>query len=307
MSVHEATLARVNGGAKEDADHPREIALDLFGSFVRQNHPLVWSGGLVELMTEFGFALPASRIALSRLVRSGLIARIQQGRFVHYTITERGQLLLAEGDRRIFGLGSNHRPVKQWTVLMHTLPLESRVDRRRLGRRLRFHGFGRLQDRMWVAPYDQREVLQELLTDLAIQKHVAVLVGRPNPAIGVGALLQKAWNLELLVDRYTAFAADYMPYLQRTERARLTDREAFIVRTRLVYRFRGLVNDDPDVPEEMLPAPGTRRLAIDVFQAVYESLERPSQRHFDAVCNAWFQSDVPVGDARHRAATRGTE
>ena len=96
MSVHDTTLAGVNGGSRADADHPRDIALDLFGSFVREHHPLVWSGGLVELMAEFGFTVAASRIALSRLVDSGLIARVQQGRLVHYTITDRGQLLLAE-------------------------------------------------------------------------------------------------------------------------------------------------------------------------------------------------------------------
>ena len=136
---------------------------------------------------------------------------------------------------------------------MHTLPLELRVDRRRLGRRLRFQGFGRLQDRMWVAPYDQRELLRQLLTDLGIQKYVAVQIGRSNPAIGVSALLQKAWDLERLVDGYREFATDYMPYLQRAERSRLSDREAFVMRTRLVHRFRGFVNDDPDLPEEMLP------------------------------------------------------
>jgi phenylacetic acid degradation operon negative regulatory protein len=294
VSLQDTTLAEVNGRSTADVDHPREIALDLFGSFVREHHPMVWSGGLVELMTEFGFALPASRIALSRLVDSGLIARVQQGRFVHYTITDRGESLLAEGDRRIFGLGSNRSPVGEWTLLMHTLPLELRVDRRRLGRRLRFQGFGRLQDRMWVAPYDRRDVLRELLADLGIQQYVAVLIGRPSPATGVSALLHKAWDLELLVDRYRAFATDYMPYLQRAERSRLSDREAFVMRTRLVHRFRGLVNDDPDLPEDMLPDPGTRRLAINMFEAVYDSLQRASQKHFDAVCNAWFNTNAAV-------------
>jgi phenylacetic acid degradation operon negative regulatory protein len=294
MTVPGTTAAGVNGGAGADADHPREIALDLFGTYVRQHHPLVWSGGLVELMTEFGFALPASRIALSRLVDSGLITRVQQGRFVHYTITDRGELLLAEGDRRIFRLGSNRRSVGKWTLLMHTLPLESRVDRRRLGRRLRFQGFGRLQDRMWVAPYDQRDFLRELLTDLGIQQHVAVLIGRPNAAIGVNALIHEAWNLELLVDRYRAFATHYLPYREPAEQLRLSDRDAFVMRTQLVHRFRGLVNDDPDLPEEILPDPGTRQRAIDVFQTVYDDLERASQRHFDAVCDAWFRSAAAV-------------
>ena len=285
-------------GATEESggetSHPRDIALDLFGTYVRQHHPLVWSGGLVELLSEFGFALPASRIALSRLVDGGFIARIQQGRFVHYTITDRGQSLLADGDQRIFKLGANRGPVAQWTLLMHTLPLESRVNRRRLGRRLRFQGFGRLQDRMWVAPSDQGEFLRKLLTDLGIENHVAVLIGRPNADIGVGALVREAWNLALLSDRYTAFANDYAPYMQAAERSRLTDREAFVTRTTLVNRYRGFVRDDPDLPDDMVPDPAARRLAINAFQTVYDGLQEASQRHFDAVCDAWFQPGAVV-------------
>jgi phenylacetic acid degradation operon negative regulatory protein len=283
-----------NEDSAGEVSHPGDIALDLFGTYVRQHHPLVWSGGLVELLSEFGFALPACRIALSRLVDSGLIARIQQGRFVHYTITDRGESLLAEGDQRIFKLRSNPGHVVQWTLLMHTLPLESRVDRRRLGRRLRFQGFGRLQDRMWIAPSDQGEFLRNLVTDLGIEKHVAVLIGRPNADIGVGALVHEAWNLAVLADRYTAFANDYGPYMQSLERSRLTDREAFLTRTALVNRYRAFVRDDPDLPDDMLPNPGARRLAIDVFQTVYDALQQASQRHFDAVCDAWFQSGASV-------------
>ena len=55
-----------------------------------------------------------------------------------------------------------------------------------------------------------------------------------------------------------------------------------------------LPNDDPDLPDDMLPNPEARRLAIEVFQTVYDALQQASQRHFDAVCDAWFQSGAAV-------------
>jgi phenylacetic acid degradation operon negative regulatory protein len=301
VSLPEMHSAVFDGRPWSDAGRPRDIALDLFASYVRHNHPMVWSGGLVELLTEFGFALPASRIALSRLVDKGLITRVRQGRFVHYMITGRGELLLTEGDRRIFGLGFNVDPVERWTLLMHTIPPEMRPDRGRLGRRLRFQGFGRLQDRIWIAPYDRRALLGELLLGLGIREHVAVLVGRPAPNVGVNAFLDRAWDLRLLADRYAAFAATYLPYVKVAERAALSDRQAFVLRTVLVHSFRGFADQDPDLPEEMLPDPGARRVAIEVFRTVYDGLAVPAQRHFDAVCNAWFQSPGMV-DSRAKGS-----
>ena len=51
----------------------------LLGTYVRPFGDRVWSGGLVVLLGELGFSEGAARVALTRLVRRGLIERSRAG------------------------------------------------------------------------------------------------------------------------------------------------------------------------------------------------------------------------------------
>ena len=118
--------------------HPQSLVLTLLGSYVHPEERTVWSGGLVTLLGELGFSAGAARVALARLTRRDLLARVRDGRLVHYRATARASSLLAEGDRRIFSLGQNRRPADVWTLLWNVIPVDRRVERVRLARRSRF-------------------------------------------------------------------------------------------------------------------------------------------------------------------------
>src|SRR6185312_10819501 len=79
---------------------PQDLVITLLGTYIRPRGGTAWSGGLVQLLGEFGFSQGAARAALTRLVRRGLLSRVRQGRLIHYRVTERADRLLAEGDRR---------------------------------------------------------------------------------------------------------------------------------------------------------------------------------------------------------------
>lgn len=153
--------------------HPRESAS-------------VWSGGLVAVLAEFGFSAGAARIALARLAQRDLLARRKQGRLVHYTLTPRTIAVLADGDQRIFSLGSRNGSDTQWTLLWHSIPDTKRLARERLVRRLRFLGFGPLQDGTWLAARDLEREVFALLGELSVAEHVAVLLGRPAASLEIG-------------------------------------------------------------------------------------------------------------------------
>src|SRR5947209_14030975 len=140
----------------------------MLGTYVRPFARTVWSGGLVVLLAEFGFSDAAARAALTRLVRRGLIARVRSGRLVHYRLTPRCERLLIEGDGRIFSLGRLPAAAGAWTVLLHQIPEERRLERARLARRLRFLGFGSVQDSVWVSPHDQCAEVIDLLDELGV-------------------------------------------------------------------------------------------------------------------------------------------
>jgi phenylacetic acid degradation operon negative regulatory protein len=239
------------------AVQPQDLALTIFGAYLRERGDRAWSGGMVELLGEFGFSTEAARAALARLATRQLIARTKVGRQVFYTLTPRAQALLEEGDGRIFGFGDADAkaPAEHWTVLWHSLPETHRVERARLGRRLRFLGFGSVQDATWVAPHDREREVVALLDSLDIAGYAYVMVGRPTEALHAGTLVEQAWDLASVSDAYDDFLREFGPYRTRRARAALGDREAFVVRTRALHLFRGFPFLDPELPDELMPRP----------------------------------------------------
>ncbi|MBS1869699.1 MAG: PaaX family transcriptional regulator [Actinobacteria bacterium] len=266
---------------------PQELVMTLLGSYMRPSHETVWSGGLVELLSEMGFSTGASRVALTRLVRRDLIARERSGRLIHYRLTERAERVLAEGDRRIFSLGREVTTAEHWTVLWHDIPEAQRLQRGRLARRLRFLGFGTLQDGLWISPHDREQEVVPLLEELGVAERAGIVLGDVTAVPGPTALVRRAWDLDALCARYRAFAAEFAPHAKRRGAPRVDDAEAFLVRTRIVHLYRGFPFLDPDLPDELMPDARARHKAVDVFHAAYERLAAPAQRHFDAVTSGW--------------------
>lgn len=257
---------------------PQDLVITLLGVYVREPGRLVWSGGLVDLLAEFGFSEGAARVALTRLVRRGLLCRVRSGRHVHYRVTERCERLLAEGDGRIFTLGHERPAGDGWTLLLHQIPESRRLELSRLARRLRFLGFGSVPDGVWVSPHDHVDEVARLLSDLGLDAFATVFVA--SPGAGAEGLVARAWDLSGLADRYDAFCTAF------GDIAVLSDSEAFFTRTRAVHMFRGFPPLDPELPEALAPLDASRERAVEIFSGLYEGLRAASQRHFDAVTRA---------------------
>jgi phenylacetic acid degradation operon negative regulatory protein len=256
---------------------PQELVLTMFGAYARDGAP-AWSGGLVRLLGDFGFSTSAARGALNRVVDRGLLERDRNGRFIAYRPTERTRELIAVGDRRMAALSEERAWDGTWTVVWYSIPEGMRRERHRLSRRLRFLGFGPLEDSTWVAPGDQREELVRYLERLGVSERVGVFWG-PH-ALPPAVVIERAWDGAELARRYREFAREF-----RRPRAR-TDGDAFVARTRLIHVFRRFPYLDPGLPDELLPAGEARRAAVAVFAEQYAALEPRAQRYFDEVARA---------------------
>jgi phenylacetic acid degradation operon negative regulatory protein len=268
----------------DESLQPQDLVITMLGAYVRPFARTVWSGGLVALLAEFGFSDGAARAALTRLVRRDLITRVRSGRLVHYRLTPRCERLLIEGDGRIFTLGRLPADVGPWTVLWHQIPEDRRLERSRLARRLRFLGFGSVQDSVWVSPHDHSAEVAQLLGDIGVADHATVFVATVRDGPGWSALVARAWDLSDLGERYQAFCAQFSPYLAAD--ASLRDRDAFIVRTRMTHGFRAFAQLDPELPDHLASLAEPRSRAANIFEALYTRLAAASQRHFDAVTMA---------------------
>jgi phenylacetic acid degradation operon negative regulatory protein len=243
----------------------------------------VWSGGMVKLIGEFGFSTEAVRAALSRLVARGMLERHRSGRLINYALTPHAQELLVEGDRRIFTFGRRAPVADAWTLLWHTIPEDRRVERSRLASRLRFLGFGSLQDGTWIAASDREEEVRAVVEQLAVGDYVSVFLARMARGSEQAILSSGAWNFDDLAPLYESFLAEFVPLTATPRRRALTDREAFVTRTRLMHSFRNFSLHDPELPDSITPLHDLRAKAVSIFDAVYEGLDAPAHRHFEEV------------------------
>jgi phenylacetic acid degradation operon negative regulatory protein len=258
------------------------LVFTLFGSYVLPTRRRVWSGGIVQALEDLGFTTAAARIALSRLVRKGFLTRVKEGRRVYLEMSPNLERVLAEGEDRIFSFGKQEQTEGMWTLLSYSIPEELRAERDRLRKRLTFLGFGSIHDAFWFTPRDRVDVVLKILDELQLGRYAEVFRGMPVNGDDVPELVLRAWNGEGLRKLYDAFTEDYAPYRNAGVRQRLSDRDAFLVRTRAVHRFRQFVELDPELPGR--PAEQeSRDLALETFHDVYSSLAEIAQSYFDRI------------------------
>lgn len=116
-----------------------------------------------------------TRTAIDRLLVKGLLKR--NGKYLELTDRGRRQLSIAEA--------SEAAPAKkrarwdgQYRLVMFDIPQKRRVTRDRLRQLMSRFGFLRLQDSVWVSPYDCEELIALVKSDLKIGKEVIYAVVR---------------------------------------------------------------------------------------------------------------------------------
>jgi phenylacetic acid degradation operon negative regulatory protein len=142
-----------------------------------------------------------------------------------------------------------------------------------------------VQDSVWVSPHDHSAEVGALLEELGVSASAVVFVARVGSVDGLRAMVDRAWDLSSLAARYDAFDTEFSRY--RARGVRLDDREAFLVRTRLMHLFRGFPALDPELPDGAATVSRARARAVRTFQVLFERLASASQRHFEAVTGAY--------------------
>jgi phenylacetic acid degradation operon negative regulatory protein len=270
---------------------PQDLVLTIFGAQVRGGE-LVWSGGLVEVLRSLGVTTASARASLARLVNRELLARTREGRLALYSLTQRAERLLAEGDSRIFGFGRPRHGPETWTVVWHTLPESERVARSGLATRLRFLGFGPVQDATWVASHDRREQALALVSELGIERHACVLTGQMAPELPPLSLVAQTWQLDRVAESYRAFLTEFEPLRRRPARRALSDTAAFRAHTLMLHRFRGFPLVDPELPAGYDPVRNQRAAVVACLDDVSEALRERASAWFWSVARSPLMIDT---------------
>jgi phenylacetic acid degradation operon negative regulatory protein len=119
----------------------------------------------------------------------------------------------------------------------------------------------------------------------------SVLLAPAASARGLRILAERAWDLSGLAERYAAFEAEFGAYVGATER--LADRQAFLVRTRLIQLFRVFPFLDPELPDDLVSLAAERERAVATFDALWTSLAAAAMRHFDGAVSGYVSRGGP--------------
>ncbi|MGY1812321.1 PaaX family transcriptional regulator [Blastococcus sp. SYSU D00820] len=251
----------------DPALRPESLLLTFFGAYVLGRPVMVASPGVLDVMERVGVSPHATRSALARMVKKGLLVSERRGRPVYFGLTARSEEVLADGGVRIWRSGAVNRHWDgRWTLLGFSLPESWQRQRHDLRSRLLWAGFGPLQGGLWVAP-DTVDV-GRLLEGLAAAGHVRSFLATPAPGTDVQAMVADAWDLAELAGRYEAF-------LERWDGG-AADRGAIDPLARqlaLQAEWLRAIRTDPRLPVELLPAPWPAERAQEVFHRLHAEVE----------------------------------
>lgn len=150
-----------------------------------------------------------------------------------------------EGKRRLASIIPVYDALRAWDTHLHTIvydiPEARRQDRDLLREYLRRIGCGRLQDSVWVTPYNPVEILRSFVEDKGLSGTVIVSDIGADGAIGeedIRALIVRVYGLEKLNERYEQW---------------LDDVDTQAVDHWDVVKYLAILRDDPQLPFPLLP------------------------------------------------------
>ncbi|MSR87948.1 MAG: CRISPR-associated endonuclease Cas2 [Candidatus Zambryskibacteria bacterium] len=110
--------------------------------------------------------------AASRLIKKGFLD-FKEG---HYTLTNAGERILKDWQRADYRIKRPRKWDTKWRVIIFDIPEKKRAIRTEVRQILIEAGFKRLQDSVWVYPYDCEDVIGLMKTDFGIGKDMLYMI-----------------------------------------------------------------------------------------------------------------------------------
>jgi phenylacetic acid degradation operon negative regulatory protein len=263
---------------------PQGIAVTLIADYTLRNNAWLPATALLTLLGDFGVTHAAARMAISRLVRRGVLDSRRQGRYSSYQLTAQAADELSVG-----GIGIADFAVEPdswdgfWTFVTFSMPKEETTLRSALRVRLRWNGYAPLYDGVWVSP---QPLTTRERADLAAVASGAITVVRAQHLpldTETDRSPVEAWDIDAIAEHYEAFIRQWSAVLPGITDGSITGAEAVRARTEVMDTYRRFPTIDPQLPAKLMPTGWPRGHAREMFVAVYDGLAGLAQEHVRAV------------------------
>jgi phenylacetic acid degradation operon negative regulatory protein len=264
------------------AVHPQSLFLALVGQHLLDESRLLSGASVVFVMKRLGVGESAARSVLQRMTAKGLVVRHKDGRKTFYSLSDKGQRILREGQVKMYSGWQPQSWDGQWTLVRVQVPETKRTLRHRISSTLSWAGFGQVDGSTWVSPgsHDVAGLLGSEAGEIA----PIVIVGKPQPPTNE-ALLVAAFDLKDLASGYAAFGDKW----RAVDVQALTPTEALVRRVELHFDWLGLTRTDPQLPVQLLPDgwPGT------VQGQLFKDLDSRLGAQESSLVPAFFAGELP--------------
>jgi DNA-binding transcriptional regulator PaaX len=230
----------------------------------------------LTVLGDLGVAPNATRLALARHVKLGLLSSTKVGRVAVYTIPDAAERVFTEAGLRMRGTNPLASTSTVWTLVSFSVPESRRDLRSRLRIYLTQCGFRLLRDGLWVAlePFAADRVMRDLDPDLAENAELDIFIGTPYVSTGLAQLIRRSWDVDELRARHEQFLA-------RWEDVEPPEGRALAMLTLFTADWIALLHHDPGLPADSLDRgwPGDRSTAT--ATRLYAALKGPAGRALD--------------------------
>lgn len=177
--------------------------------------------------------------AIANARRQKLLRPVKRGRHAIPEITEAGK-------RRLAAILPVYDEKRVWDGRMHLVtydvPEVNHTHRDTLRETLRSIGAGKLQDSVWISPYNPVDTLRTTIEKKQLAGSVIVSDLGKDSSIGeedLASLVVRVWRLDIVNDRYEEWLREYH---------RSDDLDQW-----LVTSYLAILRDDPQLPFALLP------------------------------------------------------
>lgn len=150
------------------------------------------------------------------------------------------------GKKRLASLVPQYQKRRPWDgnlyLVTYDVPVAKNYERDLLREYLKKIGCGLLQESIWVTPYNPAKIVEEFVSERDLEGTVLVSLIGKDGSIGkltLEELIEKVYGLEDLNERYKEFINE----------CKLGE----VNKTTAAFKFWSILEDDPQLPFELLP------------------------------------------------------
>jgi len=223
---------------------------------------------LLEIIGRFGKAESATRMALSRACKAGILETSKSDKEVIYSLTPvalEGIQLWNTGAQSCWKrFALRNTPWEGKWHFVH-IALNDPTKKGDLSEKLQQTGYVQINMQTWLSPYHQTEAVNSILSDINVEADTASVYGEFEASIGMESFMEKTFGLSRLSEQYTDFISTYQPLLARLseDSSATTEGKALPILHKLGFAYFAIATGDPMLPRMLLPEwPGDQAAAL---------------------------------------------